>query len=150
MKKDDIKTTLQVGPIQGPTIRSRFNFKLKKSDMEKGGGISMTVPEDSYTIKELVDRYERGEAIPVARISLYDEVDNREPDFDDEDSNQFLSDDITDQYEKMQNNREKVAALKSDLNNWEKEKAAKKKAAEEEAAKETMKKTTIKKKPPED
>ncbi len=42
-------------------IRTRWN--LPTSTPEKNSGISMTIPDDHLTIRELLDKHSRGEAI---------------------------------------------------------------------------------------
>lgn len=114
-----------------PKIRSRFAFKLESKDMERTTGASMTVPDDSYTIMELLHRYETGQPIPVARTGSYDDME--EEDYDHIDSGKYLRGDVTDQFLAQQENAEKFSQKEK---SYREQKAAElRKKEEEEKAK---------------
>lgn len=93
MKETIDKTTGEI--LEKPKYRNSDNFKLGQSekDFEENNEPSMTVPDESFTIKEILEKYTRGIAPNIFRTPSYapDEVD-----FDDmtiTDGNDF---DVTD------------------------------------------------------
>lgn len=67
-------------------IRNNSNYELHS--FETNSGEIITVPGQSYTVKELVIRYENGVPLPKVKNMQYDEIFDedlnpmREPDFD--------------------------------------------------------------------
>ncbi|AXH73310.1 MAG: hypothetical protein [Microviridae sp.] len=58
--------------------RSTKDFKPKKSDMEqKNTQPSLTVPDDSYTVQELLTKHQNGLSLGIQRLGNFD-LDNDE------------------------------------------------------------------------
>lgn len=47
-------------------LRRTHGFVLLAADMEEGGGVSVTVPDEAYTVRELMERFVSGQRIPDA------------------------------------------------------------------------------------
>lgn len=54
-------------------LRWSHKFLLKPSDMENNIGKSETVPNETYTIKELVQRFSKGMDPAISRLAEWDE-----------------------------------------------------------------------------
>lgn len=54
-------------------IRTWLTFQLETTDQEVPEGESMTVPDMTLTIPELLERHTRGQAIPIAGNAIYSE-----------------------------------------------------------------------------
>ncbi|AXH76463.1 MAG: hypothetical protein [Microviridae sp.] len=52
-------------------FRSTIDFKLKPSDMEKPTGKSLTVPDDTYTVTELLERHAQGLKLLVEKNAIW-------------------------------------------------------------------------------
>lgn len=90
-------------------IRSTQNYTPDPG--EKPSGVSLTVPDDSYTIKELLARHEAGLGLGIQRLGNYDLGEDDE-DHDAIDMNQFQQLDITDKEILLENTREIQADAK--------------------------------------
>lgn len=66
-----------------PRLRSSINFTLGKKDIEIPRGKSMTVPDDSFTVAEIIEKTLSG--MPPAINQNYFYVEGEDPDFDDPD-----------------------------------------------------------------
>jgi len=55
-------------------IRTSMTFRLNENDVEHPYGVSQTVPDQSYTLLELLDRHQRGLPIRVSN-PLYSDDD---------------------------------------------------------------------------
>lgn len=75
-------------------IRSTLKHKPTKGETPKG--VSLTVPDDSYTITELLARHEAGLAFGIQRLGQYDLEDDEEHEA--MDMNQYQNMDITEKY----------------------------------------------------
>lgn len=102
--------------------QTRENYKLEKAFMEHPKGKSLTIPDESFTVQQLMERMVAG--IPTITNVPYD-IDDEEGNHDDEDLEAFSRMDITDQEEILEQHREVIEAKTT-----YKEKAAKKKAEE--------------------
>lgn len=101
-------------------------FELKLGDKEKGGGKSMTVPNDSYSIKELLDRSIQGIDMGRGRDAIYGLGD---ADFDDHDLEKLAKMDHNERSEVLERNAEQLKVARAQL---AADRAAKKKAEDEE------------------
>lgn len=54
-------------------LRFGIRFLLKPSDMEHNTQASLTVPNETYTIKELVTRFSKGMDPAISRLAEWDE-----------------------------------------------------------------------------
>lgn len=78
-------------------FRSTIDFKLnREKDKEKGGGISMTVPNDAWTIQDLMARHQAGMII-AGKEGQFDLEDDE--DYDAMDMNKFQNLEITEKTE---------------------------------------------------
>lgn len=117
-------------------LRSSINFKLKKSDMETPSGKSLTVPDDSFTVQELLERNTRGLPLTGREGVFIDDSD-----IEDDDLEKFNRQDITDRFETAQrageivrkehehqaSKKERAKALeKENYEKWKKESLQKK------------------------
>lgn len=59
-----------------PRVKNSLNANEFEKTYEKGGGISMTVPDQSMSLKEILDRFARGLPVTGARVPMYDEEDD--------------------------------------------------------------------------
>lgn len=55
-------------------FRNHYNFKLTSADLEKGGGKSQTVPNQTLPLSEILKRFTRG-VIPPTRENQFHEDD---------------------------------------------------------------------------
>jgi len=81
------------------------------SNYEKGGGESLTIPDQSLTIRQILERFTRGQVLDVAH---HDSIGYDDPDFDDVDPTLDPAFDIIDAYnlkneiQERQKNRQKA------------------------------------------
>lgn len=54
-------------------VRSTVDFTLRKTDMEISKGKSETIQDDSYSIKELLEKHTRGLDPRVSKIPIFNE-----------------------------------------------------------------------------
>lgn len=114
------------------TMRNRYKYELKKADMETPIGKSMAVPDDSYTIKEILERHANGMIPAIGKDGMYDE----DPDHDDIDLGELNRSDLAEKHEILEQTRSTHFKISE----------AKKKADEKDAmAKEAAKKAAIEK-----
>ncbi|AXH77916.1 MAG: hypothetical protein [Microviridae sp.] len=79
---------------QKAKFRLSTNYTMTKADMEHPSGKSLTVPDDTYTVQEMLERHARG--LPLAgRDGIY--IDDS--DIEDHDLEEFNRGDITDRHE---------------------------------------------------
>lgn len=59
-------------------FRNHNNFKLNQfeKDTEVFEGVTMTVPDESMTVKEILEKFTRGVLPDIAKVAEYDEVEN--------------------------------------------------------------------------
>lgn len=85
--------------------RTIHSYRLKTTDMEVGGGESLTIPDDAISIKELLMNYVKGIPDLRARNAQYASA---EPDFEDYDPTQDPDFDLADYASEM----ERIQALR--------------------------------------
>lgn len=78
-----------------PFFTSTINWKLKDRHKEHPSGLSETVPDDSYTIADLVKKFASGVDPAISKIANYG-GDDDEVDFDDIDMQKAAQADYTD------------------------------------------------------
>lgn len=111
-----------------------YNYKLD-TGYEENHSPSMTVPGESYSIQDLIQKHTSGIPVPVFHQGEYDD----EPEHDDYDKRELMNADIVEQNEAIQEAQEKIEQAKeaikkaTDENNATKERTAQ---LEEEATKE--------------
>lgn len=110
-------------------FRSTINFKLRKEDMETTTKEVVTVPDDSYTVKELLERHQAG--IPISlKVPEYDLQDEDSEDHEAIDMEQFQKLEPTEQQEIADIHAETLKKHREKLN---KEEAERKKKESEKA-----------------
>lgn len=93
-------------------VVNKLEWVLSQSHLEHPKGVSMTVPDESLTVKEILERFRRGQPLSIhTRDTLYDPDSN----FDSQDLEEVSRMDITDRSELAQELRLKNARVKSDL-----------------------------------
>jgi len=104
-------------------IRTQYNYDWKKdTKFEETEGPSMTVPDESYTIKELVQRHSQGLPAQVGLNGEYDE----DPTHEDHDKRELINLDLAEKQEIIEQQKLLQEELKKSM---ELKKANKKKAA---------------------
>lgn len=110
-------------------IRNSANFQLIEADRETVGGVSVTVPDESLTVRDIVDRFTKGHSLGVGQVK--EPIYNPDADFDSEDLEKVKSMDLFD----LQQYREAVAdrayAIEAELKKREASDAAKAAAHDE-------------------
>ena len=96
------------------------NWRLRAHQMETPRGVSMAVPDDSYTIRDLIKKYASGLDPGITKLSMYGDEDEN-VDFDDVDLADASRSDIAETTE-MQ--REAAARQKTLLEQMEQRKKA--------------------------
>lgn len=87
-----------------PKFRSAYSFTPLETDYEAGGGISLTLPDDSYSVEDLLRRYANGIMPPVGRNVYFED----DPDFDNIDPTLDPSFDLSDATAIMQDLETKI------------------------------------------
>lgn len=110
--------------------RHTYGFRLRVSDVETPSGISMTVPGEGLSLKEMSERYRRTGMAPDPRGSFRPGF-YGDGDLDDDDLQQVNQSDIVDQTA-VYGNRKQLA-----VEEQERQKAEKSKASGKDTAKQT-------------
>lgn len=55
-----------------PLIRTPYNHRKLPQHYSKGGGVSLTVPDLSMTVPELIQRHTRGLSLGAPRVAFYE------------------------------------------------------------------------------
>lgn len=71
---------IPVEEVSKEWYRRPANFKLGQfdKDIEKGGGVSLTVPDQSYTVREILEKFTRGIPLDVQVEGSYDNPEENE------------------------------------------------------------------------
>lgn len=86
----------------GGKLRNVMEYSLTSIDMEQIHGESMTVPDEAYTIKQLLAKYAAGNMPPVERAVTY----MNDVDFDSHDVEKLKDADIFDRMEVASNEKQ--------------------------------------------
>ncbi|AXH73199.1 MAG: hypothetical protein [Microviridae sp.] len=65
-----------------PKFRTQYNFKPQITDFETPVGVSETVPDQSYSVRELIQRFTTGTPVNLLKNGTFS--DNENPDLDDD------------------------------------------------------------------
>lgn len=68
---EELAQVAQTNPTR--VIRTWLTFQLETTDQETVEGESMTSPDMTLTIPELLEKHTRGQAIPIAGNAIYSE-----------------------------------------------------------------------------
>lgn len=99
-------------PKQTPKFRSNY-IRVEKGIFEKNDGSSATVPDQSFTIRQLFDRYSMGMLPNIGRDPIYDDEEN----FDNYDRTNDPDFDLADATERLQQLSENLRLNKELQNN---------------------------------
>ena len=81
----------ETGELKPPKFRTQYNFALTDPGIEHPTGESLTIPGQSYTVRELLEKFTTGIPLDLFRQGVYDQDEEpdielsdptREPDFD--------------------------------------------------------------------
>nr|QJB19833.1 MAG: hypothetical protein [Microvirus sp.] len=64
--------------MKNKVLRHSMNFQLEKFDCETIKGKSMTIPGQSYSINEILDKFTRGITLAIGKTPQYEENDDYE------------------------------------------------------------------------
>lgn len=92
-------------------LRWSHTFKLERKDMEHNSGVSMTVPNETYTIKELVERFSKGMDPSISRLAHGDE----DPDIDSPDFREVLNMDFAEAQQYQEHLKARSAEIQQTL-----------------------------------
>lgn len=110
--------------------RNRVSWKLETSDMEIVSSKSKTVPDQAYTVREILTRFSNGVDLGLAKSAVFAE---RDADYDDEDLESLKRGDLVDRVEAMERLDARKASARAKLQSSDRAKA--KAAADDEARK---------------
>lgn len=88
--------------------RGGLQFVLQLSDIEPGGGGSETIQDDSYTIKDLLEKHTKGIDLGLGKVPQYAE----DATHDDVDMEKFNNMDHNEKHEVAEQQRERMRELK--------------------------------------
>lgn len=108
------------------------SFVLLPHHMETPSSISVSVPDESMSIRTLLERYSRGQPLDMAmrREGRFEEHRNEDAAFDSEDLEAASRTELTDRDEVVDRIKDKIDISKADLNRQQEAAAAKKLAIE--------------------
>lgn len=101
----------EIGPYTKKLFRTNYNNRLIPSRGEVNNDPSMTIPGQSYTIKEILERFTNGQSLNIQKTGSYQE----NPDFDDITLNSNTIQDLTDFDEVITLNKNKINLLSAEL-----------------------------------
>lgn len=123
-------------------IKTPANFSQDDITPEKNSLPSMTIPGQAMSIKEIMRRFQSGLPIEGARVPMYYEDDNGNP-MDIPDMKKL---DLSERFDLIDENRDRINKLKSELENPAPAKVQKPAPPEEEEEEEPEQKPAKKKK----
>lgn len=85
-----------------PRFRTNYNNYKSIEDFEWCDPISVTIPNETYSLREIVERFSREYPKHLMRNGYYDDVNENDPDFDDVDQTRLPDFDLVDAYELKQ------------------------------------------------
>lgn len=83
-------------------FKTNYNGIKLDSDYEKVDPVSMTVPNETYSLREIVEKFSREYPKSLLRTGYYDQINEEDPDFDDIDLTRSVDFDLTDAIELKQ------------------------------------------------
>lgn len=90
--------------IDKPILRTHYSFKLRSSDIETVKGVSETVPDMAYSIRDILSKYVTGVPPSVLKNGNYTD----DPDFDDYDRTNDPDFDLVDVQEMQEDINTKI------------------------------------------
>lgn len=110
-----------------PVLRKKWNFVLTEKDCEHDFGGSLTQPDQSYTPKQLLERFVKG--LPTS-VKVHDSSYNPAVSFDSPDLEKFHHLDIVDRMEILEQAKRSHAAIKKSVDEADAKRQAKQKEEE--------------------
>lgn len=111
-------------------VRNSGNFAMRESDFEKVNPVSVTVPDESMTIKQIVDRFTKGQTMPIGDVKDPSYV--PDVDFDSEDLEKVKDMDLHDLQEYRERLADQAYEIEEELKKRKEAQEAKSKAEAEE------------------
>lgn len=98
-------------------FRNTITFRLEKADCETPSGVSLTVPDEAYTVQELMERFVNGQRIPDAlfRNGVFDSG----CDFDSDDLEKVRDSDFVERDDVIARERAHQAKLEAKQKRWD-------------------------------
>lgn len=93
-------------------FKTQWNAEKFPKTYEKGGGLSMTIPDQSLTVRDLIDRQKNGLNLTGVKVPVYHGEDELLPEF-----NKL---DLAEREELKHNNDEEIKELKARLQEYKK------------------------------
>lgn len=90
-----------------PRFRTNYNGYKSETDFEKVDPISLTIPNETYSLRDIVEKFSREYPKHLLRMGYSDEIDETDPDFDDVDLTRVPGFDLVDAYEMMEDYKSK-------------------------------------------
>lgn len=94
-------------------LRTQRQYVLLEKDMETPKGVSMTVEDDSYTVKQLLEKFARGIDPMISKVPL--ELGDEDATLDDMDLNEVQRMDLVEREELLVSNETRISELKNIL-----------------------------------
>lgn len=93
-------------------FRNTITFRLEKADCETPVGVSLTVPDEAYTVQQLMERFVNGQRIPdtLFRDGVFDTGSS----FDSDDLEKVRDSDFADRDEVIARERARQAKINAD------------------------------------
>ncbi|WNK13216.1 MAG: hypothetical protein [Microvirus sp.] len=101
-----MKPTTAKSPERVVRLRSTLFYRLTRKDMETPRGVSLTVQDDAYTVRDLYDKFTRGIDMGLDRSVSWSE----DPDHDDHDLEKLPGHDLVERQELLAEQKRKVQA----------------------------------------
>lgn len=93
---------------QKPRFRTNYNGYVSDADKEVIDPISITIPNETYSLRDIVERFSKEYPSHLMRTGYYDEIDEANPDWDDFDPTRSADFDLVDAHEL----KEKISSKK--------------------------------------
>lgn len=90
-----------------PRFKTNYNGFKSITDYEKVDPVSITVPNETFSLKDIVEKFTREYPKEMLRTGYYDEINDENPDFDDIDITRSPEFDLVDAYELKENIKQK-------------------------------------------
>lgn len=94
--------------MEKPRFKTNYNNYKSESDYEKVDPISITVPDETYSLRQIVEKFSREYPKALLRTGYSDDINENDPDFDDVDITRTPDFDYVDAFELKQQIKEKV------------------------------------------
>lgn len=107
---------------KGFAKRNPYKFRLNESDMETPKGVSLTVQDDSYSIKDIYEKFTNGLDLGIERNAYF----NEDADHDDPDESKIQGMDLADRQDLLEETKARARRNLDLLKQMDADKATKK------------------------